>query len=139
MQMNEKTRKTITVFHCTSAFGGDVSRLVPGAGAGLKSIPLPCSSMVKEVYLLKAFEAGADAVVVLACPEGECRYVDGNIRARKRIERVKGMLDEIGLGGERLTLVNAPSGNEDAAKQLLIKAMSDVVKTKQSTVADKWS
>ncbi len=43
-----------------------------------RSIKLPCSSMTREVVLLKAFEAGADAVVVLVCPEGSCRYLEGN-------------------------------------------------------------
>jgi F420-non-reducing hydrogenase iron-sulfur subunit len=69
----------ITVFHCINTFGeGDASPLAGGEKFVSKFVKLPCSSMVKDVFLLRAFEAGADAVVVLVCPEGACRYVEGN-------------------------------------------------------------
>ena len=50
-------------------------------------------------------------MVVMVCPEGACRYVEGNIRAKKRIGWVKTLLDEIGLDGRRLSLFNLPSGD----------------------------
>jgi len=75
----------------------------------LKFVALACSSMVKDVFLLRAFEAGADAVVVLVCPEGACRYVEGNLRAKKRVQWVKDLLDEIGMDGRRLALHNLAS------------------------------
>ncbi len=68
--------------------------------------------MTSEVYLLKAFEAGADAVIVLVCPEGSCRYMEGSIQARKRVTRVKRLLDEIGLEGRRLQIFNIAHGDE---------------------------
>jgi coenzyme F420-reducing hydrogenase delta subunit len=83
----------------------------------LKFVKLACSSMVKDVYLLRAFEAGADAVVVFVCPEGHCRYVEGNIRAKKRIAWVRNLLDEIGLDGNRLSLFNLVSSDEAAAEK----------------------
>ena len=45
-------------------------------------ILMPCSGRVDIIHLLKAFEAGADAVFVAGCLEGECHYLTGNIRAR---------------------------------------------------------
>ncbi len=58
--------------------------------------------MIKDVYILKAFECGADGVMVVGCAEGKCKRVDGDIRAAKRVAWVQLLLDEIGLGGKRL-------------------------------------
>ena len=61
------------------------------------------------VYILKAFENGADGVIVAGCLEGGCHFLEGNIRARKRVERAKVILDNIGVGGERLEMFNMSS------------------------------
>jgi coenzyme F420-reducing hydrogenase delta subunit len=83
--------------------------------------------MVKDVFLLRAFEAGADAVIVLVCPEGQCRYVEGNLRAYKRVMWVKKLLDEIGIDGNRLSLVNLSSEDKEAAAQIVEKVRSDLI------------
>ena len=57
---------TITVFHCFTALENTTS--LEGSDYEIESIKLPCSSMTREVVLLRAFEAGADAVLVLVCP-----------------------------------------------------------------------
>ena len=68
--MKKKFKPTITVFYCINTLFEEVSLLAGGENNyGLKTVKLPCSGMVKDVFLLKAFEAGADAVVVLVCPE----------------------------------------------------------------------
>ena len=87
--------------------------------AEINFVKLACSSMVKDVYLLRAFEAGSDAVVVFVCPEGHCRYVEGNLRAKKRIAWVRNLLDEIGLNGNRLSLFNLAPGDEAAAEKII--------------------
>ncbi len=120
----------ITLFHCINTFGeADVIPLAGGEAFEPSFVKLPCSSMVKDVFLLKAFEAGADAVLVLACPEGACRYVEGNLRARKRVQFVKDLLDQIGLDGRRLSLVNAAHGDTEAAEEALrelLQALGDL-------------
>ncbi len=60
--------------------------------------------------LLKAFENGADGVMVVGCLEGDCHFQTGNLRARKRVERVAGMLDKAGIGKERVRMVNLSAG-----------------------------
>ncbi|MBI9083374.1 MAG: hydrogenase iron-sulfur subunit [Desulfobacterales bacterium] len=113
--MNDLFKPRITVFHCINTFGdGEVLPVTGRTDLELKFVKLPCSSLVKDVYLLRAFEAGADAVAVMVCPEGACRYVEGNLRAKKRLTRVKALLDEIGLGGDRLSLFNV-AANDSAA------------------------
>jgi len=58
------------------------------------------------LYLLKSFQRGADGVYVAGCLEGNCHYLTGNLRARKRVEYIKKILDAIGIGGERLEMYN---------------------------------
>ena len=60
--------------------------------------------------ILKAFENGADGVMVVGCLEGDCHYISGNLRARSRVERVASILDHIGLGGGRVAMYNLSAG-----------------------------
>jgi coenzyme F420-reducing hydrogenase delta subunit len=118
--MNNAHKPRITVFHCINTFGeGDAIPLVAEGSFEGKFIKLPCSSMVKDVFLMRAFESGADAVAVLVCPEGACRYVEGNLRAKNRVRWVKDLLDEIGLDGRRLSLFNVAHGDGKAADAAL--------------------
>jgi len=74
--------------------------------ANIKIIQVPCTGKVDVLYLLKSFQRGADGVYVAGCMEGDCHYLTGNLRARKRVEYTKKILDEIGIGGERLEMYN---------------------------------
>ncbi len=112
-------RPVITVFHCINTFSEAEELPVSRDDCEIRSVKLACSGMTKDVYLLRAFEAGADAVAVFACPEGECRYISGNKRAKKRVERLKKLLDEIGLGERRLALFNVSAGDAEAVKQAI--------------------
>ena len=60
--------------------------------------------------MLRAFEKGADGVYVVGCLEGECRFENGNLRARKRVEQAKEILGAIGIGAERVQMYNLSSG-----------------------------
>ena len=82
--------------------------------------------MTKDIFLLKAFEAGADAVVVLVCPEPACRYAQGNIRAKKRVQWVKNLLDEIGIDGKRLSLHNVSMGDDEAVGKIFDEMLHDL-------------
>ena len=127
MDSNKNFRPKITVFHCINAFrDGPSSALSGGDSFETHLVKLPCSSMVKDVYLLRAFEAEADAVVVLVCPERQCRYLEGNIRAKKRVERLKILLDEIGFGSKRLSIFNLAIGDDAAAAEVIQKTLSEL-------------
>lgn len=115
----------ITIFYCINSFVE--STAVMGSledRAEVSLVKMPCSSMVKDVFLLRAFEADADAVVILVCPEGQCRYIEGNIRAKKRVAWVRKLLDDIGLDGRRLSLFNVKSGDEDHVKKIVGATLS---------------
>ena len=115
---------SITVFHCVNAV--EDASFLDGAGCDVSFVRMPCSSMTREVFLLRAFEAGADAVVLLVCPEGTCQYMEGNIRAAKRVARVKKMLDEVGIDGKRLNIYNIPRGDKTAVEKIIAKTLSDL-------------
>jgi coenzyme F420-reducing hydrogenase delta subunit len=118
--MNEKILPRITLMYCINSFTETASFLACFKGeVELHFVKLACSSMVKDVYLLRAFEAGSDAVVVFVCPEGHCRYVEGNLRAKKRITWVQNLLNEIGLNGKRLALFNLAPKDEAASEKII--------------------
>ena len=70
----------------------------------IRIIKLPCSGAIDVLHILKAFELGADGVYVAGCLEGGCHFIEGNIRAKRRLEEAKAILDAIGLGSERLEM-----------------------------------
>jgi coenzyme F420-reducing hydrogenase delta subunit len=72
--------------------------------ANVKFVRMPCTGKTDIRYLLEAFEQGADGVYVVACPMGNCHHVRGNERGLARLERAQKILDEIGLGSERLEM-----------------------------------
>jgi len=76
----------------------------------VKIVRVPCSGKVDTIHILKAFEKGADGVYVAGCLDGDCHFKNGNIRASRRVACVKGLLDEIGIGGERLEMVKVSAG-----------------------------
>ena len=82
----------------------------------VKIVRFPCTGKVDVQHVLNAFEQGADGVYVVACPEGNCHHIDGNIAAGRRITYAKSLLDEVGVGSERVELcyVTAAQGDEFA-------------------------
>jgi len=127
--MADQFKPEIAVFHCINTFADSaVLPIAENEHFSVKSYKLPCSSMVKDVYLLRAFEAGADAVLVFVCPEGQCRYVEGNIRAAKRVQFVKRLLDEIGIDARRLALFNIAAGDAAAVVEIIHQNLPELVK-----------
>jgi coenzyme F420-reducing hydrogenase delta subunit len=76
----------------------------------LKEISLPCSGKLDIPYLIKAFETGADGVLIITCELGQCRHLEGNMRAEKRSEAVDSLLEEIGAGAGRIAVIHVKEG-----------------------------
>jgi len=68
-----------------------------------------CSGKIDAVLLLRAFEAGADAVYVAGCAIGDCHYLEGNLRAIRTVAHAKHLLAEIGLEPGRLEFFHVPA------------------------------
>lgn len=76
--------------------------------AGVKAIRVMCSGRIAPGLIFKAFELGADAVLVVGCPQGECHYVTGNEQAEKNIELAKGVLELLGISPQRIRFERLP-------------------------------
>jgi F420-non-reducing hydrogenase iron-sulfur subunit len=75
-----------------------------------------CSGRVEPQFILRAFELGADGVLVAGCHIGDCHYVSGNEKAQKKIEATKDLIDQLGIGSTRLRLewISASEGSKFA-------------------------
>jgi coenzyme F420-reducing hydrogenase delta subunit len=73
-------------------------------------VKVPCSGKVDAIHVMKALQKGADGVYVAGCLEGDCHFKTGNTRAAKRVANVKKLLDEIGIGGERVEMFLMSAG-----------------------------
>jgi F420-non-reducing hydrogenase iron-sulfur subunit len=81
-------------------------------GSRIRFFPIPCGGRIEPLHLMRALESGADRVYVITCPEGACRYREGNIRARKRLLYTQGLAEEIGIKREVLELIHLKQGTE---------------------------
>lgn len=104
----------LTIFFCQQLDPDqDVNRraLEKEIGERIRFFPLPCSGRIDSLHLMRALESGADKVYLVTCPEGTCRYREGNLRAQKRIVFTQELIEEIGLERERLELIITSAEN----------------------------
>jgi len=84
---------------------------------------VPCTGKIDESQVLKVLAAGADGVQVVACPQGDCSFLTGNLRAAKRMERVRKLLEEIGENPRRVGMEYgcgfSRSGLEKTAEKIM--------------------
>ena len=90
----------------------------------VRIIKLMCTGKIDILYLLKVFESGIDAAFVAGWEEGNCHFLEGNVRAKQKVAYTKKLLDEIGIGGQRLEMFNM--GASDAQK--FVEAVQEMAK-----------
>lgn len=120
----------ITAFYCV--YCGYMAADTAGAlqvqyPANVKYVRMPCTGKTDVRYLLEALEQGADGVYLVACPIGNCHHVHGNERGLARVKRAKQLLDEIGLGGERLDMFFM-SGSQAHAFAMAAQTMTERIR-----------
>ena len=120
MQVNETFQPTIVAFCCNwcSYAGADLSgtnRLQ--YPANVKIIRIPCSCRLNPTFILRAFQRGADGVILCGCHPGDCHYTTGNYYARRRMTLLFSLLDYLGIERERTRVewVSAAEGAKFAA------------------------
>jgi len=68
----------------------------------VRIVKILCTGRIDTIFLLKAFEEGADAVYVAGCEIGDCHFLEGNIRGKQVVQYTKKLLAELGIEPERL-------------------------------------
>lgn len=127
--MTDSSRRTLALFYCRNVpEAGEVDRQAIEAAYGghIRLFPLPCSGRLEPVHLMRALEEVADAAYVITCPEGACRYFEGNRRAGKRVERTREMIAAIGLEPERVGIVVGSKKAPETLAQLAARIYEEV-------------
>ena len=115
MQVNQEFKPKIVAFCCNwcSYAGADLAGTNRSSyPADVKIIRVPCSCRVNPLFILRAFQRGADGVIMCGCHPGDCHYSTGNYYARRRMTLLLSMLDYLGVAGERFRVewVSAAEG-----------------------------
>jgi F420-non-reducing hydrogenase iron-sulfur subunit len=79
--------------------------------SSVKIIRVSCLSRVHTGLMLRAFEFGADGVMLLGCDSGNCHFGIDQELTNKNYEKAKGIMRLLGLNQERLIMVRLPHGD----------------------------
>lgn len=93
----------------------------------MRTVRVMCSSRVDPELALKAFREGADGVLVFGCHPGECHYVEGNLKALRRMMLLRHLLEQLGVEAERVKVVWA-AASEGTVLADAVDRMSDELK-----------
>lgn len=112
-------RPTIVAFLCnwcayTGADLAGTSRL--RYAPNIRIIRVMCSGRIEPTFILKAFQQGADGVLVCGCHPGDCHYHEGNYKCLRRFKLIQKYVDQMGIEKDRLQLewISASEGQQFA-------------------------
>jgi F420-non-reducing hydrogenase iron-sulfur subunit len=109
---NQKSEIHIVAFcchYCAYAAADLAGSLRLQYPPSVRVVKLPCTGKLDVLLVLDAFEHGADGVMVAGCLEGDCHYQQGNLNAKRRVNYVGQLLQQIGLEPERVRMFNLSS------------------------------
>jgi F420-non-reducing hydrogenase iron-sulfur subunit len=83
------------------------------SATNMRAVRVMCSGRVDPQLVLKAFQLGADGVLILGCHPGDCHYAEGNYKAARRVALLKNVLAQFNIEDERVRLdwVSASEGD----------------------------
>ena len=87
--------------------------------SNLRVIKVMCSGRVDPQFILEAFQAGADGVMILGCHPGDCHYKEGNVQALKRYAMMKPLLAGFGIEEDRFRLDWISASEQDKFVQVV--------------------
>ena len=94
--------------------------------ANVKIIKVPCSCRVNPMFILRAFQRGADGVIICGCHPSDCHYSTGNFYTRRRLALLISLLDYMGVAKDRLRVewISAAEGAKFA--QVMNEFVEDI-------------
>jgi F420-non-reducing hydrogenase iron-sulfur subunit len=93
----------------------------------VRVIRVMCTGRIDPSYVMEAFSLGADAVLISGCHIGDCHYIAGNFKARRRIALTRKLLQEYGIDPRRLKMTFV-SASEGALWGEVVKDMVNTIK-----------
>jgi coenzyme F420-reducing hydrogenase delta subunit len=104
----------ISLFHCSNSISPEeINQISLQLGEfELNTISVPCSGKIATEYILKSIETGSDTAILAGCMTGECKFLQGNLRARKRIDAINGLLNETGMGSDSVSFIQIDNKNK---------------------------
>jgi len=91
-------------------------------------IKVMCSGRVDPSFVMKAFELGADGVVIFGCHPGDCHYQEGNYRALRRYTLLSKLLEQLGIDKRRFRIEWVSAAEGDKFAQLVKEITEDIKK-----------
>jgi F420-non-reducing hydrogenase iron-sulfur subunit len=95
----------------------------------VRIVRVMCTGRIDPTFVLKAFNSGADGVIIAGCHPGDCHYSEGNYKTTRRIALLKKLLSQMGIDGERFRLEWVSAG-EGAKWAQIADEMSAAIKEK---------
>ena len=135
--MTQNDKPMVAFFYCQNTPGAQESErqaLEKKYGRQIRLFPIPCGGRFEPVHVLRALETFADAAYVITCPEGACRYFEGNLRARRRMMRTKEVLASIGLERDRADLFMRSEGGPNKLADIVQELLKEASKLEPSPV-----
>jgi coenzyme F420-reducing hydrogenase delta subunit len=96
-------------------------------------VPLICTGKIDATHVLDAFRAGADGVLILGCPEGDCHYQDGNYEAKKRVYLIRRLLESMGIEKERIRIALSADPEGESIRKLVAEMRRELAKLGPAT------
>jgi F420-non-reducing hydrogenase iron-sulfur subunit len=96
--------------------------------SNIRIIRMMCSGSLDPTYVLKVLLEGADGVLIGGCHPGDCHYISGNLKARRRVAILKSVLEDAGLEPQRVWL-RWISASEGAYFAETVREMVDHLRT----------
>ena len=138
--MNKEFTPKILVFCCNwcSYAGADLAGISRyQINPAFRVIRTMCSARVDPEWILEAFNLGADGVLVLGCHPGDCHYIGGNYRTRRRMALLRSLLTQFGLEPKRLQLAWVSAGEGERFAQTVNEFVDLIVRLGPSPYREK--
>jgi F420-non-reducing hydrogenase iron-sulfur subunit len=135
--MTEEKKQTLALFYCQQTPESSEQErqcLEEKYERSIRLFPIPCGGRIEPLHFLRALEEFANAAYVIVCPEGECRYFEGNLRAKKRVQKAREIIESIGLEGNRIGILINPRENPKSLARLVDEIVCNASQLEPSRV-----
>lgn len=100
--------------------------------ASVKIVRVSCLSRIHSGLILKAFELGADGVMLLGCKPGNCHFEQDTSLVEHEFEKTQSILGLLGLSAEKLALVRMQRGDGSGFVKKVTNFIKEIVQTQHS-------